>query len=396
MTAKRPVLRLKAREGRRARGGAPWIFSNEIALDAGTRAISPGCLVEVRGDDGRSFGLGYFNPGSLIAVRLLDAPAEAEVDRRFFADRISGALHLRNALFDKPYYRLVHAEGDRLPGLVIDRFGETCTVQVTTSGMEQLLEPIVQALDDVLTPGNVVLRADTPSRSQEGLSSYVRIAKGAPPDHIAIEENGARYFANALCGQKTGWYFDQRDNRAFMASLARKRSVLDVYCHTGGFAVLAARAGAPDVYGIDSSPAALSLAEESAAANGASGACRFIRADASEELERLGATGERFDIVICDPPPFVRSRTDLEAGARAYRKLARLAARVVSPDGFLLLASCSHNMPADRFQFECAAGIARAGRSASLIHTSGAAPDHPIHPMLPETAYLKALVYAVD
>jgi 23S rRNA (cytosine1962-C5)-methyltransferase len=396
LTAKHPVLRLKAREGRRARSGAPWIFSNEIAVDAGAKGISPGCLVEVRGDDGRSFGLGYFNPGSLIAVRLLDAPAAAEVDRPFFTDRISRALDLRNALFAEPYYRLVHAEGDRLPGLVIDRFGETCTVQVATLGMEQLLEPIVQGLDDVLAPENVVLRADVPARLQEGLSSYVRIAKGVPPDHVAIEENGVRYFVNALSGQKTGWYFDQRDNRAFMASLARNRSVLDVYCHSGGFAVLVARAGARDVYGIDSSAAALSLAEESAAANGASGACRFIKADASEELERLGAAEERFDIVICDPPPFVKSRRDLEAGARAYRKLARLAARVVSPNGFLLLATCSHNMPADRFQFECAAGIARAGRSSSLIHASGAGPDHPIHPMLPETAYLKALVYAVD
>src|SRR5438105_3859045 len=314
---RRPLLRLKPREGRRARGGAPWIFSNELALAAEAKSLVPGTLVKVEGDDGREFGTGYFNPGSLIAVRLLEAPGDAEIDRSFFAERIDRALAVRKALFDRPYYRLVHAEGDRLPGLVIDRFGDTCTVQITTAGMEQLLEPIVQALDDVLAPENVVLRADSPARSQEGLSSYVRIAKGVPPDHVPIEENRARYFVNALGGQKTGWYFDQRDNRAFMASLARNRSVLDVYCHAGGFAVLVARAGARDVYGIDSSAAALSLAEESAVANGASGACRFIKADASEELERLGATEERFDIVICDPPPFVKSRRDLEAGARA-------------------------------------------------------------------------------
>jgi len=396
LTVKHPVLRLKSREGRRARSGAPWIFANEIVLDAATKALAAGSLVEVRGDEGRSFGLGYFNAGSLIAVRLFETPAEREIDQRFFGERIANALALRNALFDKPYYRLVHAEGDRLPGLVVDRFGDTCTVQITTSGMEALAEAILQGLEDVFSPATVVLRADAPVRAQEGLSFYVRTAKGETPHQVAVEENSARYFADPTGGQKTGWYFDQRANRAFMAALARGRSVLDLYCHSGGFAVLAAHAGARHVYGIDSSATALALAGDSAAANGAGSVCRFIKADVFEELERLATAQERFDIIICDPPPFVKSRKDLEAGARAYRKLARLAARVISSDGFLLLASCSHNMPADRFQLECAAGIARAGRSARLIHASGAGPDHPVHPMLPETAYLKALVYALD
>jgi 23S rRNA (cytosine1962-C5)-methyltransferase len=394
--ANHPVLRLKSREGRRARSGAPWIFANEIVLDAETKSLPHGSLVEVRGDEGRSFGLGYFNAGSLIAVRVFETPATEEIDHRFFAERIARALTLRNALFDKPYYRLVHAEGDRLPGLVIDRFGDTCTVQITTSGMEALAEAILQGLEDVLSPATVVLRADAPARTQEGLSSYVRTVRGETPRRVALEENGARCFADPAGGQKTGWYFDQRENRAFMASLARGRSLLDVYCHSGGFAILAAHRGARHVDGIDSSAAALSLAEDSAAANGASSVCRFIKADAGEEFERLANAQERFDVVICDPPPFVKSRKDLEAGARAYRKLARLAARIVSPGGFLLLASCSYNMPADRFQTECAAGIARAPRSSRLIRASGAGPDHPVHPMLPETAYLKTLVYALD
>jgi 23S rRNA (cytosine1962-C5)-methyltransferase len=387
---------LKPREGRRARAGAPWIFSNEIALDREGKTLAAGALVEPRGDDGHSFGLGYFNPASLIAVRLFEAGPETKIDGGFFAERINGALALRDALYEKPCYRLVHAEGDRLPGLVIDRFGDTCTIQITTAGMEALQDLILDAVDDVVAPANVVLRADAPARTQEGLSSSVRVARGEASGHLALEENGARYFADPVGGQKTGWYFDQRDNRAFMASLARGRTVLDIYCHSGAFAVLAARAGARDVYGIDSSAAALGLAEDSAAANGVSGACRFVKADAMEEMERLAAARETFDVVICDPPPFVRSRKDLEAGARAYRRLARLAARLVSPGGFLLLASCSHNMPADRFEAECAAGILRAGRSAKLIRAAGASPDHPIHPMLPETAYLKALVYALD
>jgi 23S rRNA (cytosine1962-C5)-methyltransferase len=387
---------LKPREGRRVRGGAPWIFSNEIALDAQAKSLAPGTVVEVQGDDGHSFGPGYFNPGSLIAVRLFETGAQTDINRRFFAERIGRGLSLRNALFAKPFYRLVHAEGDRLPGLVIDRFGDTCTVQITTAGMEALAETILAALDDVLAPANVILRADSPARSQEGLPSYVRVAKGEAPHHFALEENGSRYFVDLTGGQKTGWYFDQRDNRAFIASLACGRSLLDVYCHSGGFAVLAARAGACNAHGIDSSSAALALADDSAAANGVSGNCRFIKADAMEELERLAAANERFDMMVCDPPPFVKSRKDLESGARAYRKLARLAARVVAPNGFLLLASCSHNMPVDRFQMENAAGIARAGRSAKLIRATGAGLDHPIHPMLPETAYLKALVYALD
>jgi 23S rRNA (cytosine1962-C5)-methyltransferase len=237
------------------------------------------------------------------------------------------------------------------------------------------------------------LRADAPARVLEGLESYVRAAKGEA-GRIAVEENGVRYFADMACGQKTGWYYDQRDNRAFVASLSRGKSVLDAYCYSGGFALVAARAGAKEVAGLDSSAPALALAEDSAATNGVS--CKFVKADVVEELERLWASREKFDVVVADPPPFVKAKKDLEAGAKAYRKLARLSASVVAPGGFLLLASCSHNISLERFAQECAAGIWRAGRVARLIRQSGAPCDHPIHPMLPESAYLKALAYALD
>ena len=391
---RRPLLRLKPREGRRARAGAPWIFSNEIASDL--KSLPPGALVGVQGDDGFEFGTGYCNAGSLIAIRLLEAAPGTEIDRQFFAARIGRALSLRETLFDASFYRLVHSEGDRLPGLSIDRFGDTCVVQITTYGMEALVDPILQALDELLKPANVVLRADSPSRALEGLSSYVRAAKGEVPAHLGLEENSTRYFADLSGGQKTGWYYDQRDNRTFMASLARSKAILDVYCHSGGFALAAARGDAKEVSGLDSSAPALALAEDGAAANAATGVCRFVKADAMEELERLASAKEAFDIVICDPPPFVKSRKDIEAGARAYRRLARLSARVTAPGGFLLLSSCSHNIAMERFQVECAAGIGRSGRRASLIRQAGAGPDHPVHPMLPETAYLKALVYALE
>jgi 23S rRNA (cytosine1962-C5)-methyltransferase len=388
-----PIVRLKAKEGRRMRAGAPWAFSNEIDMNASAKALKPGTLVNVVGDDGREFGTGYFNPNSLIAVRLLDPHAGVAVDDAFFARRIARALALREALYDRPYYRLIHAEGDHLPGLTIDRFGDACVVQVTTAGMEGLRAPLLAALDRVLSPADIVLRADSPARALEGLDSYVRAEKGSA-GRIAVEENGIRYFADLGAGQKTGWYYDQRDNRAFMASLANGRSVLDAYCYVGGFALAAAKAGAREVIGLDSSQPALTLAEDSARANGLS--AKFVKADVFDELERLGNAGETFDIVIADPPPFVKSRKDLEAGAKAYRKLARLSARLVARDGFLLLASCSHNIAHDRFASECAAGLQRAGRQARLIRQAGAGPDHPVHPMLPESAYLKALVYALD
>jgi 23S rRNA (cytosine1962-C5)-methyltransferase len=386
------TIRLKAKEGRRLRAGAPWAFANEIVLDQAARALPAGALVNVEGDDGKKFGTGYFNIKSLIALRLLDPAPDAEIGKVFFVGRLSRALLRREAFYDKPFYRLVHAEGDGLPGLTIDRFDDVCVLQITTAGMEALIEPLLAALDEIVSPSVVVLRNDTPSRALEGLDSYVRAAKGEMPSRIAVEENGVRYFADLKAGQKTGWYYDQRGNRAFMAQIARGRSVLDAYCYAGGFALAAAKAGAAETIGLDSSAPALALAEDAAQANGVS--AKFVKADVFEELERLSA--EKFDIVIADPPPFVKSKKDLEPGAKAYRKLARLAANVTAPGGFLLLASCSHNIPADRFASECAIGIARAGRSASLIRQAGAGPDHPIHPMLPETAYLKTLVYALD
>lgn len=389
-----PLIKLRAKEGRRLRAGAPWVFSNEIVMDAATKALAPGSIVNVQGDDGVKFGTGYFNAASLIAVRLLDPKPDVEIDAAFFATALRRALSRREALYGEPYYRLVHAEGDGLPGLAVDRFGDLCSVQVTTAGMENLTPALLEALGEAVAPQTVILRNDAPSRALEGLPSYVRAAKGEMPGRIALVENNVRYFADVGGGQKTGWYFDQRDNHAFMAQLAKNRSVLDAYCYAGGFALAAAKGGAREVTGIDSSQAALALAEDAAAANGLR--ARFVKADVFEELERLATANETFDVVIADPPPFVKSRKDLEPGAKAYRKLARLAASVTAPNGYLLLASCSHNISPERFAQECAIGVLRANRRAALIHQSGAGADHPVHPMLPETAYLKALVYALD
>jgi len=389
--SKHPVITLKPREGRRARAGAPWIFSNEIA--PGAKSLEPGSVVDVKFDDGQPLGSGFFNPNSLIAVRLFARELGVAPERKFFERHIARALKLREQFYPRPFYRLVHAEGDGLPGLVIDRFDDVLVIQVTIAGMERALAQLTAALTALLKPATIILRNDTPSRALEGLPSYVRSELGTA-GRIVVEENGARYFADLGAGQKTGWYYDQRDNRAFIANLARGKTVLDAYSYTGGFGILAAQAGAKEVICLDSSEAALTLAQDSAAANRLS--LRAVKADVFEELARLAAEKEKFDIVVADPPPFVKSRKDLEPGAKAYRKLARMAAEVTAPNGILLLASCSHNIPLERFSTECAAGISRAGRNAALIHTAGAGPDHPVHPMLPETAYLKALVYALD
>src|SRR4051812_9900817 len=377
----------------RAREGSPWIFSNEIRMDQAAKALSPGTLVNVRGEDGRAFGTGYFNPKSLIAVRLLAADCDVTIDAAFFVERLKRALALRAAIYDRPFYRLFHAEGDGVPGLVIDRFDDHLTVQIGTAGMERQIESITAALEEVLKPKTIILRNDAPSRALEGLEAYVKMRKGEAK-RIAVEENGARYIADLSEGQKTGWYYDQRDNRAFIAPFAKGKSVLDAYSYTGGFGILAAKAGAKDTVCLDSSAPALALAEESARVNNVK--IKAVKADVFEELERLIAGGEKFDIVLADPPPFVKSKKDLEPGAKAYRKLARLAAQVTAPGGTLMLASCSHNIPPDRFAAECAQGLLRTGRGASVIRQAGAGPDHPVNPLLPESAYLKALVYALD
>ena len=387
-------LRLKPKQGARARAGAPWVYSNEVAMDQTTKALPPGSIVDVTGDDGINLGTAYFNPHSLIAARILTPRATTQIDESFFIDRIAAALALREKLFDKPYYRLIHGEADGLPGLIVERFDDVLVAQSGTAGMDRL-EPLwLAALIKQLKPRAVVIKSDAPSRAHESLKPDVRIAHGNIDGGVFVEESGVRFELDPLGGQKTGWYFDQRDNREHLIKLSKGARILDAYSYIGAFALGALKHGASSALLVDSSEPALTRAANTTKANGITGA-EFQRADVFEALERLG-TEKTFDIASCDPPPFVRSKKDLETGAKAYRKLARLSAPLVTPGGILFLASCSHAISPERFQEECAIGIARAGRSARLIRSNGAAADHPVHPMLPETAYLKALTYALD
>jgi 23S rRNA (cytosine1962-C5)-methyltransferase len=392
----RPVVTLQPGGHRRGEGGHPWVYSNEIAMDAAAKGLPAGALVTLRRADERPFGVATFNPHTLIAARLRDRDAARAVNKRFFARRLERALRLRERLYDTPYYRLVHAEADGLPGLVVDRFGGVLVVQANTAGMDLLLPVVVEALRGLLSPVAIVLRNDSPARTLEGLPLETRTAFGRIDGPVSLAENGTAFLADVLAGQKTGWFYDQRDNRAFIAGLASGARVLDLYCYAGGFSVMAAHRGAAGVIGIDRSEPALALAAEAARQNGVADCCEFRRGEVFAEAAALAAKGERFDLVIADPPPFARSKRDVPAALRGYRKLARLAAQSAVPGGFLFLASCSYNVGAAEFAEAVRHGLTDAGRGGRILRSTGASPDHPVHPALPESAYLKALTVSLD
>jgi 23S rRNA (cytosine1962-C5)-methyltransferase len=381
---------------RRLLAGHPWVYSNEIVMDQAAKSIEAGSLVRLLQADGRPLATAFFNPRTLIAARVLTRDLEAAIDQAFFAGRLARALRLRQRLYGEPFYRLVHAEADGLPGTVVDRFGELLVVQINTAGMELLLPALQAALDQVLAPDAILLRADAPARELEGLPGYVRWAKGERTGPVELRENGLRFLADPASGQKTGWFYDQRDNRAAVARLATDARVLDLYSYAGGFALAAAAAGAREVQAVDRSEGALALAEKAAALNNLGQRCRFRRAEAFEELERLAGKPERFELVIADPPAFVKSKKDLKQGAKGYRKLARLSASITAKEGFLFIASCSYNMPVDEFASQVARGLIDAGREGRILRAAGAAADHPQHPWLPESAYLKSLLLQLD
>ena len=394
--ANRPTIRLQPGHDKRAASGHPWVYSNEIAMDAAAKALPPGSLVTVTTANGKSLGVATFNPHTLIAARLLHRDAATRIDAAFFAARLERALTLRHRLYPEPYYRLIHAEADGLPGVILDRFGDVLSCQINTAGMALLQEEFLAACRQVLAPRAIVLRNDTAARALEGLAGEDRVAFGELGAPVEIVENGARFVIDPLSGQKTGWFYDQRENRRLASRFAKGARVLDLYCFGGGFGILAALAGADQVLAVDSSAGALQLAAQSAERNGVGARCRFAKGDVFEELERLHAQGERFGLVIADPPAFARSKKDLGPALRGYRKLARLSASLVAKGGALVIASCSHQVETEAFADAVRRGLADAQREGRIIATTGAAPDHPVHPFLPESAYLKAQLLVVD
>ncbi|MGM0585912.1 MAG: RSP_2647 family RNA methyltransferase [Pseudomonadota bacterium] len=389
----RPILRLKPKAGRRFFAGAPWIYADEPVLDRRTRKIAPGTIAELQSAEREPLGAVAVNLDSGIAARLLDRDPGAEIDRAWFEARLRHALSLRERLFEAPVYRLVHAEADGLPGVVIDRFGEAAVIQPNAAWADARLDDLAQAVEAVTGVSTLVLNRASRARAQEGLPAGSRLLSGALEGPVEVSMNGAVYLADLLSGQKTGLYLDQRPNHAFVAGLARGTRMLDVFAHVGGFALAGLAAGAREALAVDGSEPALALAAGGARRMGVEERLHLRREDAFDALEDLGESGERFEVVVCDPPAFAPNKQALANGLRAYARLARLAARATAPDGFLTLCSCSHAVDADAFRRACADGLRAAGREAQLIRTGGAGPDHPEHPALPETGYLKALTW---
>lgn len=385
------MLRLLPKQDRRLKSGHPWAFSNEIAMTPGHRTWPPGEPVRIEGDDGWRYGTFMFNPHSLIAGRLLDRDPEAKIDDAWVRHRLADAVALRSRVTPGAQHRLVHAEADRLPGLVVDRFGDVAVVQANTAGMDRLLPAITAALVDLLPLRAVVGRNDSAARHHEGLPQGVGLLHGTDAAAVA-EEGGVRFPVDPLSGQKTGFFWDQRPNRDQVAGLAHGARVLDVFCHTGAFGLRAVAAGAAHATLVDSSQTALDQALQAAATNGLDERVGVRRGDAFDVMGALAAAGERFDIVVCDPPAFAKSRKDQDSGLRAYHRMTRLAAPLVEPGGFLFVASCSHHAPLDQFTAQVASALLRAKREARIVHTGSAGPDHPVHPQLPESAYLKSLL----
>jgi 23S rRNA (cytosine1962-C5)-methyltransferase len=394
----RPVVRMKPKaEARAIRHGFPWVYADELVTDRRTQALDPGTLAVLEDGERRPLGLVTVNVNSRIIARVLDRDPLAELDAAWFEARLGRALAHRARLYPQPFYRLIHAEADGLPGVVIDRFGDLAVVQPNAAWAEAALEVLVAALVRVTGVATVIKNGSGRARSLEGLAEEMGVVHGsAPTGPVRVPMNGATYMADLLGGQKTGLFFDQRENHAFAARLANGARVLDVFAHVGGFALAALASGAVGALAVDASAPALALAEQGARASGVADRFATRQGDAFGVLEALGAEGARFDLVICDPPAFAPAKPALAAGLRAYERIARLAAPLVAPGGYLVLCSCSHAADLQAFRNASARGIGRGGRRAQIIHTGFAGPDHPVLPQLAESSYLKALAFRLD
>ena len=376
---------LKNKEERRIVAGHPWVFSNEIRETKGSP--QQGDIVELLAASGLTLGVGIFNPHSLISLRLLSRAIE-EIDVPFFRKRIENALSLRRALFPAAdAYRLVHGEGDLLPGLIIDKYGGQFTVQTFAFGMDLRLEAICDILDELFHPAGIAERNESPLRLLDGLPQKKGTLRGTVQP-VQIEEHGIRYRIDTLEGQKTGFFLDQRENRGAIRRYAAGARVLDCFCNDGGFSLNASIAGAASVLGVDSSAEAIARASANALLNNV-GNVQFEQADVFEKLDALETEGARFEIIVLDPPSFTKNRKAVTAAKQGYRDLHRKALKLLADGGFLFTASCSHHIDADVFLDLVDETARKAGRQLQLLDWRGASPDHPTLPNVPETRYLK-------
>jgi 23S rRNA (cytosine1962-C5)-methyltransferase len=398
--AELPALRLKRNEDRRLHAGHLWIFSNEVdTQQTPLTKFTAGELVRVLAHNDRALGLAYVNPQSLISARMLETWKLP--DAAWLAARIRAALSLRERLYPKPYYRLVYGESDGLPGLVVDRYGSACVVQIGTAGMEMLKAQIQQALEQVLHCEALLFKNDSPAREMEGLSGYVEAAKGEFDGLGQVLEDGLEFQVPLAEGQKTGWFFDQAANRRALSKYVRPDArVLDVFSYVGAWGVRAAHSGAREVLCVDSSAAALELAASNAERNrineGSGGKLTTVKGDAFDVLEDLAKQRARFDIVVIDPPAFAKRKKDLPKALAAYKRLNQLAMQVTVDGGILVSCSCSYHVSPEDLQDAIAKAARTADKRLQILEVGGQAPDHPVHPAIPETRYLKAYFCRVN
>jgi len=388
------MLDLFLRKGadHRLRGGHLWVYSNEVdTARTPLQQFAPGDLVSVRNVNGRLLGSAYMEPHSLICARLYAPQEERALDASFFRERIAASLAARQAMFERPFYRLVYGDSDTLPGLVIDRFGDVLVMQLNNSGLERHREPLLEALTAIPALRGVLLRGDSRSRREQGLPADSEVVHGEVPRQVPLEENGVHFLAPVFDGQKTGWFYDHRLSRARLCAWVKGKSVLDVYSYIGGWGIQAAVFGASRVSCLDSSAQALEAVSENARRNAVQERVETLRGSAPEKMAELHAQGSRFDVVILDPPAFIQRRKDLKKGIAAYRRMNELALQLVNPGGLLVSASCSMHLPRADLMACVQQAAVRTGCQVRVVEQGGQGPDHPVHPAIPETEYLKAL-----
>ncbi|MGB0905674.1 MAG: RSP_2647 family RNA methyltransferase, partial [Mangrovicoccus sp.] len=355
-------VRLRPKANARAlRWGQPWVYADELVTDRRTKALAPGSLAILEDAERAPLGLVAVTPNSKIIARMLDRDAEAVIDQAWFAAKLASALAMRSRIYDAPFYRLIHAEADGLPGVIIDRFGDAAVIQPNAAWADARLEALVAALREVTGVSTVIKNASGRARAAEGLDDISAVLCGAVEAPLPVEMNGATYLADLTGGQKTGLFYDQRPNHGFVKGLSAGATVLDIFSHVGGFGLAALAGGAAEVTAVDASAPALDLAAQGAAAMGLAERFTTRKGDAFSVMDALEEEGARFDIVVCDPPAFAPSKQALEAGLRAYEKAARAGARLTAPGGYLVLCSCSHAATPEKFRNACLRGIGRAG-----------------------------------
>lgn len=388
------ILRLKKGEERRLQSGHLWIYSNEIDVSkTPLKNFQPGQLVRIESNQAKFLGIGYINPQTLLCARLLSRQDNKQINQSFFEEMIQRALGQRQALFDQPYYRLVYGDSDNLPGLIVDRYGDYLCVQLTTAGMEALKDELIAALIAVLQPKAILLRNDHGMREVEGLTSYIECVFGTMPEQIELVENGVKFRIDPWKGQKTGWFYDHRENRRQLASYVKDKRVLDLFSYVGGWSIQAACYGAKEVVAVDSSAKALDLLEQNAVLNNVQDKVKTYQADVFDQLKFFKQQQESFDVIILDPPAFIKKRKDLSAGLLAYQRLNELALSLLSPRGYLISASCSQQLSEPQLIDVVLKGSVKLRRNLQILAQGHQGPDHPIHLAIPETAYLKAIFF---